>query len=199
MNEITDFGPTIKRLRLQANMTQEELCAATDNVLGSGYLSQLERKPISISFNKLNALCKALNISMADMIREVQGGEQVEFSGNHIPIRDENGDRTGSMLPVPHDIPSDSFALKVEGNSMETTKGGTCYYKNGYAIVQPCDKLESGKDYAFRIDDNLFLARYQSDGRRHLLTYLNPTYPNEPLPNDPDVKGEVIGFFYKAN
>ncbi|MEY8241451.1 MAG: XRE family transcriptional regulator [Cycloclasticus sp.] len=195
MTKDLDFGPTIKRLRLQSGMTLEELSAATDYVLQNGYISQLERKPIAISFNKLNSLCKALGISVADMIREVEGGEKVEFSGNHIPIRDENGERSGKMLAVPHDISGHCFALKINTQSMESTTG-ISYFKGGYAIIKPCDSLESGGDYVLRIDEKLFISRYESDGRRHLLTYLNPKYPLEHLPKDPDIKGRVIGFFY---
>ncbi len=195
MTEDLDFGPTIKRLRLQANMTLEELCAATDYVLQNGYLSQLERKPIAISFNKLNSICKALGISVADIIREAEGGENVEFSGNHIPVRDENGDRTGQMLAVPHSISGHCFALKISSHSMESVSG-VSYFKGGYVIVKPCDTLESGDDYVFRVDEKLFVSRYESDGRRHLLTYLNPKYPLETLPQEPDVKGLIIGFFY---
>ena len=197
MTESHDFGPSIKRLRLKAGMTQEDLCAATDYVLGSGYLSQLERKTIAISFNKLNSICKALNISVADIIRETEGGEKVEFSGNHIPVRNEEGNRTGRMLPVSSSIPAQAFALKINSNSMESLQG-VSYFKGGYAIIKPCTALESGKDYAFRTDEHLFIARYESDGRRHMLTYLNPVYPIEPLPKDPDIKGIVIGFFYES-
>lgn len=197
MNEQINFGPTVKRLRLEAGMTQEDLCAATDYVLQPGYLSQLERQPRAISFNILHAISHAVSIPIADIIREAEGGEEAEFTGSHIPIRDSDGHRTGKMLPVSASIPVNSFALEINNNSMETGDG-ISYFKGGYAIIKPCEKLEAGNDYAFRVDDHLFLARYESDGRRHLLTYLNPKYPHETLQSEPDIKGLVIGFFYES-
>lgn len=199
MKDTYDFGPVVKRLRLAANMTQEELCAATNYVLQPGYLSQLERHPKSLSFTILNAICKALGVAIGDMIREAEGGEIAEFSGNYLVIRDSKGDRTGKLLPVASSIPANSFALKVDTTSMESKTGGVSYFKGGYVIVTPCDTLEDEKDYVFRIDEHLTVARYQGDGRRHLLTYLNPAFPHEPLPQDPDIKGRVIGFFYENN
>lgn len=196
MTDNINFGPTIKRLRLKAGMTLDELCAATDFVIQNGYLSQIERKPIAISFNKLNSISKALGISIADMIREAEGGELVEFSGNHIPIRDEKGDRTGAMLAVPHDISPQCFALKVSNNSMESKTGGISYFQGGYVIVRPCNELINERDYVFRIDEYLTAARYQTDGRRSFLNYLNPSFPPETLPKEPDLKGEIIGFFF---
>ena len=185
MKETYDFGPVVKRLRLAANMTQEELCAATDYVLQPGYLSQLERHPKSLSFNVLNSICRALGVPISDMIREADGGEQAEFTGNYLIIRDSKGDRTGKVLPVASSIPANSFALKIDSTSMESKTGGVSYFKGGFAIVTPCDTLEDEKDYVFRIDEHLTLARYQGDGRRHVLTYLNPSFPPEALPNDP--------------
>lgn len=196
MNNILYFGSVVKRLRLEAGMTQEDLCAATDYILQPGYLSQMERQPRSISFNILNAISHALNVPVADLIREAEGGEKAEFTGNNIAIRDSDGNRTGSMLPVSSTIPTNSFALKISHSSMES-HGGLSYFKGGYVIAAPCDKIESGKDYVFRIDERLIIARYESDGRQHILKYLNPAYPSEILPEEPDVKGTIVGFFYE--
>lgn len=196
MKDIPDFGPIIKRLRLDAGMTQEDLCAATDYVLQNGYLSQLERKPKAISFMVLNAICKALNVSVSDMLRELEGGEPTQtLTHKDAVVRDSRGNRTESVIPVTANLPSDSYAIRVENSTMEAP-AGISYYKGGYVIIAPCSKAESGNDYVFLIDDQLVLARYDTDGRRHLLSYLNPAYPKETLSSEPDVKGRIVGFYF---
>jgi len=196
MKNFTDFGPTIKRHRIKRGMTQEDLCAATDYELQNGYLSQLESKPKDVPFWILKAIAKALDISFVDMQREAEGGEEAQEIGHRkAVIRDQFGDRTPEAIPTPNNVPTNSYAIEVTSTSMESTSG-VSYYKGGYVIVAPCDSLEAGFDYVFRIDETLVIARYETDGRRHILNYLNPRFPFEILQDAPDVKGKVIGFQY---
>lgn len=196
MRKFTDFGPTIKRHRINRRMTQEDLCAATDYELQNGYLSQLESKPKDVSFRILNAIAAALDITFTDMLREAEGGEYAEEIGHRAAvIRDQAGDRTQEAIPTPSDVPVNSYAVKVTSTSMESPSG-VSYYQGGHVIVAPCDSLEAGSDYIFRIDETLVIARYETDGRRHILNYLNPRFPFEILQDSPDVKGKVIGFQY---
>lgn len=194
MKDFSDFGPIIKRHRIAAGMTQEDLCAATDYVLQNGYLSQLERKPKAVSFRILDAICKALNLSIADIVREAEGGEVAEPM-DHQPavVRNSSGDRTSETVAIPTNLPVGTYALKVTNSSMESTSGRS-YYIGGHVVVAPCESLISGKDYIFRIEESLVIARYETDGRRHILNYLNPSFPHEILSEEPDVKGQVIGF-----
>jgi len=196
MKKFTDFGPTIKRHRIRRGMTQEDLCAATDYELQNGYLSQLESKPKDVSFRILNAIANALDITFTDMQREAEGGEEADEIGHRSTvIRNQAGDRTKDVIPTPSNVPANSYAVKITNTSMESPNG-VSYYQGGHVIVAPCDSLEVGSDYVFRIDETLVIARYETDGRRHILNYLNPRFPFEILQDYPDVKGKVIGFQY---
>jgi len=194
-DEDMNFGPVIKRLRLKNGMTQEDLCAATDYTLQPAYLSRIERKNFSISWKILNAVCKALGVSVADVIREAEGGEAIEESTQRILIRDINGNKTGRTLPIEGSLPVHSYALSVINDSMDSPSG-VSYFEGGFIIATPCESIASGQDYIFLVDDKLVPGRYKTDGRRHFIYYLNPQWPPEGFETPPEVKGRIVGFSY---
>lgn len=174
------------------------MCAATNYTLKAGYLSQLERRPYNISFAILDSICKALEVPMVDMIREIEGGEAVQFDEGGIPIRDVNGDKTGDFLPKFADSSNSIYAFKMLNDSMESPTGAG-YFQGGYLIITAADKLESNKDYIFRVDEKLIPGRYKTDGRRHFIHYLNTQWGHEVFSEPLDVKGKIIGFTYFLN
>ncbi len=70
MDFITELGNRIRRLRLAAEMTQEELAERAD--LTAGFLSQVERGKTSISIDSLKSILDALNIHLSDFFRPTQ-------------------------------------------------------------------------------------------------------------------------------
>lgn len=199
MKKPSNFGPIIKRLRIAAGMTQEDLCAATDYALQSGYLSRLERKPFDVSIPILQALSEALGVSMVDMIREESGSEPISSSySRQIVVRNEEGEKTDQNIPAITKVSAKAFALKVKDTAMES-QGGLSYFKDGYVLVDPDGEIASGNDYVFRIDETLIIGRYESNGRRHVISYLNPKYPNEIIDGEPDIKGKIIGFYFYSS
>lgn len=196
MKNTPNYGPIIKRLRIAASMTQDDLCEATNFALASGYLSRLERKPYAVSIPILQALCEALGVSLADMIREESGGEPISGTySRQIVVRDMEGEKTEQNIPAVTKTNPKAFALKVTDTAMES-QGGVSYFKDGYVLVDPDGEIESGSDYVFRIDDHLIIGRYETNGRRNIISYLNPKYPNETIDDDPDIKGKIIGFYF---
>jgi SOS-response transcriptional repressor LexA len=144
----------------------------------------------------LQAICDVLGVSIADMIREESGGEPISGTySRQIVVRDMEGEKTEENIPAVAKTNPKSFALKVTDTAMES-QGGISYFKDGYVLVDPDGEIESGNDYVFRIDDHLVIGRYESNGRRHIISYLNPKYPNEIIDDEPDIKGKVIGFYF---
>ncbi len=75
--EIMELGIKIKRLRLQKNLTQEELADRCE--LTKGYISQLENELTSPSIATLEDILKALGTTFAEFFRD-ENEEQVVFT-----------------------------------------------------------------------------------------------------------------------
>lgn len=196
MTDIPNFGPILKRLRKEAGMTQDEVVEATGFKLQSGYLSQIERKPISISVPVLSAICKAVGASVSDVIREEAGGESTVVTGLSVPILSEKGEATGMYMPVPKQVNIDSFAFQICNETMQTNTG-VSYYSGGYIIASKTNKpIQPNQDYIFEIDGFMVPAEYQTDGRRHILKYKNPSFPPEVFSELPKTLGIITGFIY---
>ena len=61
-----ELGSSIRKLRKQRNLTLEELAAKTD--LSAGFISKIERGINSPSFNNLQKICYALNVTTTDLV-----------------------------------------------------------------------------------------------------------------------------------
>lgn len=68
------FGPVLRKLRIEAGLTQEELAARLD-YNSSGYVSRLEIGEKKPSVELLFAIAKALNIRASDIILEMEKDE----------------------------------------------------------------------------------------------------------------------------
>lgn len=202
-------GKVIRRLRLEAKMTQEDLCAATDYVLAPGYLSRLERSPVNFSWPIFEAICEALSVDSADIIREAKTGvaadevkeEATEYKATRrdrvVPVVDMQGDTIkASSLVLPASMPAGSYGYLINTVSMESDRGGLSYFRHGYAIISPNETVESGQDCLVEIDSVLILCRYEYDGRHHWITYLNSSYPREVMMSRDQIRGLVTGFIW---
>ncbi len=76
MVDLEELGGRIRRLRLAAEMTQEELAERSD--LTAGFISQVERGKTSISIDSLMMILETLNIHIADFFRPTE--ERIVFS-----------------------------------------------------------------------------------------------------------------------
>ncbi|HEB83617.1 MAG TPA: helix-turn-helix domain-containing protein [Bacteroidetes bacterium] len=64
---LEEIGHRIRRLRMAAEMTQEELAERSD--LTAGFISQVERGKTSISIDSLMMILDALNVHISDFFR----------------------------------------------------------------------------------------------------------------------------------
>lgn len=69
------IGRRIRRLRLAAEMTQEELAERSD--LTAGFISQVERGKTSISIDSLMMILDALNVNISEFFRPTE--EKIVF------------------------------------------------------------------------------------------------------------------------
>lgn len=85
-----DIGNKLKELRLQNDLTLEELASRSE--LTKGFLSQVERNLTSPSISTLQDLLEALGSSLSEFFHE-EKEEQIVFSKNDIFV-DEQDDYT---------------------------------------------------------------------------------------------------------
>lgn len=206
-------GRIIRRLRLEANMTQEDLCSATDYLLSSAYLSKLEREPVNFSWVIFEAICEALSVDGAEVIREARTG--VSADGSTVKesepeykaerrdriahVVDMQGEKIEQTITLPASSPSGSYGYYIDTVSMESDRGGLSYFRKGTAVISPASEVTNGDDCLVEIDSVLILCRYEFDGRHHWITYLNPAYPREPMVSKDQIRGLVTGFLWFTN
>ncbi|MBZ0263120.1 helix-turn-helix domain-containing protein [bacterium] len=75
VDRLREMGTRIRRLRLAAEMTQEELAERSN--LTAGFISQIERGKTSISIDSLMMILDTLNIHISDFFRPT--AERVVF------------------------------------------------------------------------------------------------------------------------
>ena len=69
-----EFAKTLKRLRIEKNLTQEELAERAD--IDYKYLQKLEgQNPSSPTLSTLEKLANGLNIPLAELIQSVQAND----------------------------------------------------------------------------------------------------------------------------
>ncbi len=76
MVDLEELGGRIRRLRLAAEMTQEELAERSD--LTAGFISQVERGKTSISIDSLMMILETLNVHISDFFRPTE--ERIVFT-----------------------------------------------------------------------------------------------------------------------
>ncbi len=65
------FGCAVRIRRVELNLSQEELAELAD--LHRTYMSDLERGKRDVSLENIEKLAKALNLSIADLMKRVNG------------------------------------------------------------------------------------------------------------------------------
>lgn len=65
------FGGAVRIRRIELNLSQEELAERAD--LHRTYISDLERGKRNVSLENIEKLAKALNLTMAELMKRVNG------------------------------------------------------------------------------------------------------------------------------
>ena len=89
-----EIGKKIKALRIQKNLTQEELADRAE--LTKGFISQVERNQASPSIATLTDMLECLGISLADFFSE-RAEEKRVFTPDEMFVKEENDGLHGAV------------------------------------------------------------------------------------------------------
>lgn len=109
-----DIGSRIKNLRLQKNLTQEELGERTD--LSKGYLSQLERNLSSPSMETFFAILEVLGCTPKDFFNEESKDQKVVYDQTERTIYEdeERGYQIEWLVPESNEKEMEPIFLRLE-------------------------------------------------------------------------------------
>ena len=195
------LGGVIKEYRDNHHMTMEEF--ANKAGLSKGYISMLEKnqhpqnkREIVPSLDTFRKAAKAMNISVDDLMKMVDGDQPVSLKNDHnvvsfdniypievkeIPLLGDiacgepiyaNEDRESYVL-AGTDIDAD-FCLKAKGDIMI----GARIYDGDIVFIKKQNIVDNGEIAAVVIDDEATLKRvyYERDKNRLTLQAENPKY-----------------------
>lgn len=135
-----DIGKRIRQLRIQNDLTLEELASRTE--LTKGFLSQLERNLASPSIQTLEDITEALGTTMAKFFTEEDSGEQIVFTADDAFI-DERETETIHWI-VPNAQKNDMEPIRVELKA-----GGVS------DVIEP----HSGEEFGYVLSGRILLCR----------------------------------------
>ena len=81
------IGEKIRRLRMELQLTQEELASRSE--LTKGYISQVERDLSSPSISTLSDLLEALGTTLAEFFSDVNANQKVVFTEGDVFVKEE--------------------------------------------------------------------------------------------------------------
>lgn len=157
-----DIGKKIKRLRVQNQLTLEEL--ANRSELTKGFLSQVERNLTSPSIATLEDILEALGTSLNEFFKE-EVKEQIVFNKNDFFVNEQEGYTVSFIIPNAQKNTMEPILLHLEK--------GACSQKK-----EPCDGEEfgyvlQGKVVLHYSDERFIIKKgetfYVDSGRTHYI------------------------------
>lgn len=127
------------------------------------------------------------------LISSISAGEWCEAEDPFEP-----GDAEDWLPPCPRNHSSTTYALRVEGDSMETKVGGEKSYPPGTIIyVDPERQWEVGNRVIAKIPgvEKAVFKTLVEDAGVYYLQPINPQYPTVALPEGARICGVVIGSY----
>ena len=134
-----DIGKRIRQLRIQNDLTLEELASRTE--LTKGFLSQLERNLASPSIQTLEDITEALGTTMAQFFTQDER-EQIVFTAEDAFV-DERENETIHWI-VPNAQKNDMEPIRVDLKPGASTD-----------VIEP----HSGEEFGFVLNGRLLLCR----------------------------------------
>lgn len=160
------LGNKINKARLKEGLTIRDVAEATE--LSIGFLSNLERDQNSPTLSNLESVCKALKISILDLIKEASEDEKVVitrscereeiyFNKNGVSHKKLNKFHRTDALSVTINKKSDFGEAKWKHNKDEL----------GVVIEGELEILVDGILYHLKKDDSIFLSKNASHSYRN--------------------------------
>ena len=139
------IGERLKRLRIQKNLTQEELGERTD--LSKGYISQVERDLASPSMETFFNILQVLGCEPKDFFDKESLNQQVHYSVEEQTVYDESdeGYKLTWLVPESNEKEMESLILTLEKDSSYKTFAPSESDTLCYVLKGKC-KLKLGED-----------------------------------------------------
>ena len=151
MNE--QIGGILKHHRKRKNITLKELCDLTG--LSVSYLSMLERGLNSPTVANLNLICKALDMTMAELIQKLDTSQIVVHRDERETIFRNDGylyeSATKGTRPLSCVVMTISDALVHESTPHVADEVG-------YVISGSLAMNVNGQDYTLEVGDSIYIA-----------------------------------------
>ena len=149
-----DIGKKIKELRLQNDLTLEDLASRSE--LTKGFLSQLERNLTSPSISTLEDILEALGTNLSDFFREDKE-EQIVFSTKDFFVDTKEEYQIEWIIPnaQKNEMEPILLTLKPYGKSyeMESHQGE----EFGYVLKGNVTLVRDNKKYKLKAKDTFYM------------------------------------------
>ena len=135
-----EIGEKLRNLRIQKNLTQEELGERTD--LSKGYISQLERDLSSPSMETFFSILEVLGVTPEEFFHQEAANLQVVYSkeDHTVYFDEENGYELEWLVADSNEKEMEPVLLTFEGE-LELSLGETVYVaKAGQSIYYQATK-----------------------------------------------------------
>ncbi len=154
------IGDMLAKARKEKGITKTQLAKATD--INIGHLTHIEKGERNPSHKALRNICQALNIPFQPLMFTYDKEINVEqASYNAIDYISCNKilaiDNVGTFIDCPPNIPSATFAIKINDASMEPT-----FEQNTYVFVELNTPLNSKEYGVFSYNGKIIIRKFYS-------------------------------------
>lgn len=149
-----DIGKKIKELRLQNDLTLEDLASRSE--LTKGFLSQLERNLTSPSISTLEDILEALGTNLAEFFRE-DTEEQIVFSTKDFFVDEKEEYQIEWIIPnaQKNEMEPIMLTLKPYGSSHEIKSHQGEEF--GYVLKGAVTLVRDNKKYKLKAKDTFYI------------------------------------------
>lgn len=221
---MTTIGKRIREKRELAGLTQDQVAEYLG--VAKSAVSGWERDSAQPAFKRLDALSRKLNTSVEYLINgrgdkslaskndlgdssNLSNAEKIDIA-RRIPLISwisagawcESPDQFApgdaeEWLPLPNNASEQTFALRVEGDSMTAKEPGARSYPHGTVIyVDPNKEVTNGCRVVARAPNGTYTFKtYFEDAGRMYLKAINADYPPIDITESLHICGVVIGSY----
>ncbi len=152
-----DIGKRIRQLRIQNNLTLEELASRTE--LTKGFLSQLERNLSSPSIQTLEDITEALGTTMANFFTE-DAAEQIVFTAEDAFVDERSGYTIHWIVPNAQKNAMEPILLEIEPGGKSEPVYPHSGEEFGYVVSGRIVLMREGskKGFTVRKGENFYIS-----------------------------------------
>lgn len=149
-----NIGKKIKRLRIQNNLTLEEL--ANRSELTKGFLSQLERDLTSPSITNLEYILEALGTNLRDFFNE-ESEEQIVFHEDDFFVNEQDQYKITYIIPNAQKNEMEPILLELEKGQRSMALNPHEGEEFGYVIQGIISLVQGEQEFVVRHGETFYL------------------------------------------